>query len=83
MLQNYTRDLCFALGQINHTLWHVKSMSCTLYTYNAADNSILEFNNILHPSSPQMCACTQLQLIFKIIFDKKPETYIIHGPDML
>ena len=58
-------------------------MSRTLYTYNAADNGILKFYNVLHPSGPQMRTCTQLQMIIKIEFDKKQETYVVHGPDLL
>ena len=34
-------------------------------------------------SGPQMRTCTQLQMIIKIEFDKKQETYVVHGPDLL
>ena len=36
-------------------------MPRALHVDNAANNGILEFHNVLHTGSPQMCASAQLE----------------------
>ena len=54
--------ICFALLQINHTLRTVKAMPCALDSDNAADDSILELDDILKVNCSKMRTCALLWL---------------------